>query len=132
MRAKMKKALIYSLLIFPGAGFFILGRKPWGYACTVLATVIALLVVIDSVYKALAISENLVASLAQGGSISSSSLPELLLHLPAYVQAQMYAVPGLFSATVSTTLLVLLGIIWLIGIVGVYYVGRSTIDMESK
>lgn len=107
-----KKAAFYSGCIFPGAGYFLLGNKFRAYSSTLFSLFLVVLIVYDSVQKALMIVEDIVAS------------GEIPTHINTLL-TRINTTPGAFPAAVHTSITILLTAIWLISIFDCYRLGKK-------
>ncbi|MEH6591604.1 MAG: hypothetical protein V7746_15195 [Halioglobus sp.] len=110
---KSTKAIVFAVLVFPGAGYFILGAMKRGLA--VLITTLACLAVIllESIHKAEYISQQIL-----DGNISLDALA---------IREQIESAPGLFSPGLISALSVIILLLWITGIVDAYRLGRFAI-----
>ncbi len=122
---KATRALFFSAVVFPGAGFFILGHKRQGYWFLAVTLCVLLFLMADTVYKAQKITENLIASLMRNGILYLEDLLAVLPSLPHTIREQLKTLPGLFPANWVLSLTIVLGVIWVAGIVGVYIQGKK-------
>lgn len=107
-----KKAALYSGCIFPGAGYFLIGHIARAYSCVLFSLTLVVLIVYDSVQKALTISQQIVAS----GEIPTD-INTLI--------TQINATPGAFAADVHTAMTILIATMWLISILDCYRLGKK-------
>ena len=97
------RALIYSGLVFPGAGYFVVKKTVHG-AIAFLITFIGLVVVMIEVFhKAQIIAEKIVMGVIP---IDISVIRE-----------QILVTPGMFNISVVSAVSVVIGLVWLVGVV---------------
>ena len=105
------KAAIYSTIVFPGAGYFVVKKYVHGVIALLFAFGSLAVVFIEAYHKAQIIAEKIVLGLLP---INITVIREQLLIIP-----DVYG-PNVVSA--ATGLIVL---IWLIGILDSYRIGRA-------
>jgi hypothetical protein len=104
------KASIYSAIFFPGAGYFLLSKTKHA-VCFLLLTFVALAVVIyDMTFKAQIIVDK----------ILNGDLPIDF----AVVHQQLLITTGAFSPSIITATYLFIVVLWVVGIVDCYRVGR--------
>lgn len=109
------KAALFSTFVFPGSGYFIVDRKAKGVAFVLVVLSIVTLFMVEVVYKAQLIAQEIVA-----GHISYEI---------SAIREQIILMPGKFDANIITLASWLLSILWLVSIVDAYRLGRA-IDKE--
>ncbi len=115
------KVLIYSAVIFPGAGYFIIQHTKTAYAFTLVAASFWVFIIYDSMIKARIMADQLVQQLSHNGVIDTQQLTQSLLTLPAYIREQMLIIEGPLPAGLIVGCSIALGITWLLGMAGSYY-----------
>jgi ABC-type branched-subunit amino acid transport system permease subunit len=105
------KAVLYSLLVFPGAGYFTVKQRLKGFTCmgATLACIAAIMQ--DVFYKAQIIADK----------ITKGEIPLDLF----IIREQIDATTGVFSPSTITALYLTLVMIWLAGILDSYRLGRK-------
>lgn len=107
---KSTKALLYSFLVIPGAGYFVLGAKKRGMVSVTAAVIMIVMISIDSSHKAQTIAQDII-----DGKISLGITE---------IREQIATTPGLFSEGTIGAVAALLLALWIIGIADVYRIGR--------
>ena len=116
------KAIIYSVLIFPGSGFFILGQKRLGYGFVAVTLVFLTAAMIDAAHKASSISDSIIQSVTRHGLVDPQLLISKLDTLPSFIREQMLITPGLLPEWLSTLSNYGLLVIWIAGIAGLWMI----------
>lgn len=105
------KAALFSALIFPGSGYFIVGQKLKGALCLSAILVALVLFMMEAFYKAQLIAQKIVS-----GHISYEI---------AVIREEIIHTPGRFDATIIGYVSWLVVALWLVSIVDAYRIGRS-------
>ena len=108
---KSTKAVLFSALVSPGAGYFVLGARKRGLAALIASAILIGVVVIDSNHKAKAIAQKIV-----NGDITLDI---------ATIREQIATAPGMFSERTIEVAVALLLTLWVVGIVDAYRLGRQ-------
>lgn len=119
---KHTKAIIYSVLIFPGSGFFVLGHKRIGYSFAAATLIFLTAAMIDAAHKASSISDSLLQSVTRHGLVDPQLLISKLDTLPSFIREQMLITPGLLPEWLSTLSNYGLLVIWIAGIAGLWMI----------
>ncbi len=106
------KAVIYSAVIFPGAGYFLLNHFKRGILALSVIMACFCVLMFESFYKAQLIVEKMKLS----GNFTLNI--EEILHQLTTIQGKL---PELWVSTISWTLF----IVWLISLIDVYRLGRK-------
>jgi len=112
------KVLIYSGLVFPGAGYFILKKKLRG-AITFAITISCLLFILTEIFH----RANIIAEKIIHGEISYDI---------AIIRDQILLTPGSLSEGTMNALSMVIGMVWLIGILDSYYLARRQEAINSN
>lgn len=112
------KVLIYSGLVFPGAGYFILKKKLRG-AMTFAITISCLLFIITEVFH----RANIIAEKIIHGEI---------VYDIAIIRDQILLTPGSLSEGTMNALSMVIGMVWLIGMLDSYYLARRQEAISSN
>ncbi len=108
MKLSMKAAL-YSGLLFPGAGYFVVQKKLRG-SVALLVTIAGLsIIIIESIHKAQIIAEKIVSGAIQ-------------LDVKVLRQ-QILETPGIFNPDLLSGVYFIIGLVWFVGIVDCYRIG---------
>lgn len=118
------KAIIYSAVIFPGAGYFILNDKKKGFTFAALSAACLVFILFDTLVKANTMANQLVQKFTRNGVLDIQALSQTLSTLPTYIREQLLIIEGPLPASFITGLTVVLAIIWLASLVGCYYQGK--------
>lgn len=105
------KAALFSALVFPGSGYFVVERKAKGMAFVLVVLSIVVLFMVEVIYKAQLIAQEIVE-----GHISYEI---------SAIREQIILMPGKFDANIIMYASWLLSILWLISIVDAYRLGRA-------
>ncbi len=104
------KVLIYSGLVFPGAGYFILKKKLRGIMAFA-TTISCLLFIITEIFH----RANIIAEKIIHGEIAYDI---------AIIREQILLTPGSLSEGTMNTLSILIGMVWLFSMLDSYYLAR--------
>jgi hypothetical protein len=107
---KANKAIVFSVFVFPGAGYFILGATKRAIATFFLTLACLGIVLAESFHKAQFISQRIV----------DGRIPLDILG----IREQIELAPGLFPPGVITAVSISIGVLWIAGIVDAYRLGR--------
>ena len=105
------KAAIYSGIVFPGAGYFIVKKRVHGAASFLITFAGLTVVIIEAFHKAQIIAEKIVSGI-----------------IPAditLIREQILTTPGVFSAEMVSGISILIGFVWLVGIVDSWRIGEG-------
>ncbi len=116
------KAILYSVLIFPGSGFFTLGQKRIGYSFAAITLVFFTAAMIDATHKANSISQSIIQSVTRHGLLDPQLLISKLDTLPGVIREQLLITPGLLPDWLSTLSHYGLLVLWVAGIAGLWLV----------
>ncbi len=105
------KALIYSAIVFPGAGYFILNKPRQGLAFLIIALSSLTVPIYDAFQKAQIISEKIVYGYIP---MDISSIRQQIETLPEVVNGNL----------ISAAYLIIL-VVWLIGVIDSYRIGKT-------
>tara|TARA_R110002072_G_scaffold140765_1_gene285139 strand:+ start:5624 stop:5968 length:345 start_codon:yes stop_codon:yes gene_type:complete len=105
------KAALFSALVFPGSGYFIVKSKTKAWLCVISVLCILVIFMLEAVHKAQLIAQKIVS-----GHISYEI---------SALQEQILLMPGRFDANIITSATWLIIILWLISTVDSYRLGRS-------
>ncbi len=114
------KAVIYSLLIFPGSGFFILNQKRIGYGFIAATLGFLSVVMVDAMYKAQIIADTLITSATKRGVLDPQLLLRKLEALPGMLPEQITTTAGLLPDVVVSLCTYAIIVIWGLGIAGLW------------
>jgi len=104
------KAALFSALVFPGSGYFLVHSKTKAWACMLVVLSSLVIFMLEAAYKAELIAQKIVA-----GHISYEI---------SAVREQILLLPGRFDANLISYASWLIVFIWLISIVDSYRLGR--------
>ena len=114
---KASRAILYSTIVFPGAGYWVLGATKRAVS-VLLATLTCLSVIaFESIHKAQIISQKIIDG-------------EIALDIMA-IREQIESTPGVFSPGMITFVSVAIATFWLIGILDVYRLGRADEEIDA-
>lgn len=119
------KAIIYSAVIFPGAGYFILKDKKKGFTFAALSAACLIFILFDTLVKANTMANQLVQKFTRNGLIDIQALSQTLSTLPSYIREQLLVIEGPLPANFITGLTIVLGVIWVASLAGCYYQGKK-------
>ncbi len=105
------KAAIYSGLVFPGAGYFVVKKNFHGSIAFLITFAGLAVVVIEAFHKAQIIAEKIVAG----------AIPVDI----GFIREQILETPGAFSPAVVSAISIVIGLVWLVGIVDSYRIGAG-------
>lgn len=108
---KSTKALLWSALVYPGAGYFVLGAPKRGIAAFIASVILICVVVMDSNHKAKVIAQKIVDG-------------EITLDITT-IREEIATAPGRFSESTIEIAVALLLLLWVVGIVDTYRLGRA-------
>ncbi|MCF6323149.1 MAG: hypothetical protein L3J89_02295 [Gammaproteobacteria bacterium] len=97
------KALIYSGLVFPGAGYFVVKKTVRGSTAFLITFVGLVVVMIEVFHKAQIIAEKIVMG----------AIPVDI----SVIREQILVTPGVSSTSVVSVVSVVIGLVWLVGVV---------------
>ncbi len=106
------KAAIYSGIVFPGAGYFIVHCKKQGLAFIATTLFFLTFIIYESYYKAQIIAQNIVNS-----GVIPTSINQL--------REQLLMTPGILSPTVLNSIYAAIIFIWIFGIIDSYRIGKK-------
>ena len=113
------KAVIYSLFIFPGAGYFIIKKKLQAYLSLSVTLVCLSLILYDANHKAQIIAKALSDEIIKG----NFELDILT------IMEKIQSTQGFFSEQVINIITATIICVWIIGVVDVYRIARSNREM---
>ncbi len=105
------RALIYSGLVFPGAGYFVVKKTVHGAVAFLITFVGLVVVMIEAFHKAQIIAEKIVM-----GAIPIDI---------SVIREQILVIPGVFSTTVMSVVSVVIGLVWLVGVVDSWRIAKQ-------
>lgn len=109
MRSSVK-VLLYSGLVFPGAGYFVLGKMYRGGVALVITLGCLVFITSDIIHRATVIAEKIV----QGEVPYDISI----------VREQILLTPGELSDSTISLLTITIGLVWLISLIDGYYLAK--------
>lgn len=104
------KVLLYSGLVFPGAGYFVLEKMTRGTVALVITLACLVFIISDVIHRATVIAEKIV----QGEVPYDISI----------VREQILLTPGELGDGTLSLLSIIIGLVWLISLVDGYYLAR--------
>lgn len=104
------KVLIYSGLVFPGAGYFILKKKLRGVMAFAITFSCLLFIITEVFHRANIIAEKIIRG-------------EIVYDI-AVIREQILLTPGSLSEGAMNTLSILIGMVWLFSMLDSYYLAR--------
>jgi len=116
------KAMLYSIIVFPGAGYFVLKQKRRGFIALVATLGLFFTLVYEAIYKAQILAEAMVRDILNSGQIPFDIFYILEL------REKIETVPGYFPAWFVTLATILLVAIWLVSIIDTYRLGKKVAD----
>lgn len=102
--------MLYSALVFPGAGYFVVKKPVYGSIAFLITCAGLAVVVTEAFHKGQIIAQNIVTGAIPAGI--------------GEIREQMLAIPGIFSPEVVSGVTVIIGLVWLVGILHGYQLGR--------
>ena len=105
------KAALFSAIVFPGAGYFVVQKKVQGVIAFLITLAGLSIMMVEAYQKAKIIAEKIVAGV----------IP-LDIQL---IREQIILTPGNLSPETATYLSLSIGAVWLFGIVDCYRIGRA-------
>ncbi len=105
------KALIYSAIVFPGAGYFILNKSKQGLAFIIIALGCLALPMYEAFQKAQIISEKIVYGYIPMNIIS--------------IRQEIESLPGVVEGHLITSAYLIIIVLWLIGLIDCYRIGKT-------
>ena len=105
------KAAIYSGIVFPGAGYFVVKKNTHGVVSSLITIAGLVVVVIGAFHKAQIIADKIIAG--------------VIPFDVALIREQIFITPGLFSPDAVSLISIVIGAIWLVGIVDSWRIGVS-------
>ncbi len=105
------KAALFSAFIFPGSGYFLVNARFKAYLSLLIVSSGLVIVMMEAVYKAQVIAEKIVS-----GHISYEI---------SVIREQILVIPGRFDANMIAYASWLVALIWFVGIVDSYRLGRA-------
>ncbi|MBL1259384.1 MAG: hypothetical protein COB33_002495 [Thiotrichaceae bacterium] len=104
------RALLYSGLVFPGAGYFVVKKAVHGAAAFLITFVGLVVVMIEAFHKAQIIAEKIV----------TGAIPVEM----SVIREQILITPGIFSSTVVSAVSIVIGLVWLVGMVHSWQIAK--------
>ena len=111
------KAALFSAIVFPGAGYFIVKKNVQGSVALLVTLTGLAIMMVEAYQKAQIIAEKIVA-----GTIPLDIL---------IIREQIILTPGNLTPEEVTYLSFAIGAVWLFGIVDCYRIGRAQQGMDS-
>ncbi len=112
------KAALYSGLVFPGAGYFIIKKITHGTVSCLMSLAGLTVVVIEVFHKAQAISEKII----------TGAMPVDI----GLIREQILTIPGTFPPEIVSSISIMIGLIWLVGIVDSWRIAEGMMKSERK
>ncbi len=109
------KAAMFSGIVFPGAGYFLVDKKRRGIISLIATVSILIFIMIDIFHRANIIAEKIVFG--------------IIPYDIAIIREQILLTPGNISPETLGNLSLVIGLIWIVSIVDGYYLGRG---IEAK
>lgn len=109
------KAAIFSGIVFPGAGYFLVDKRIRGFISLVATISILIFIMIDIFHRANIIAEKIVFG--------------VIPYDIAIIREQILLTPGNISPELMGVLSMVIGLIWVVSIIDAYYIGRC---VEAK
>ena len=106
-----QKALLVSLLVFPGAGYFLVGKRTLGVICLSLVLVCLGVISVDVAHRTTGIAQAMMA-----GQVVSTDLSDLM--------TLIHSTPGYFPQKLVFTVSLSLGVIWASSSLHLYIMSR--------
>lgn len=104
------KAAMFSAIVFPGAGYFVVDRKVRGIAALIVTISILIFMMRDIFYRANIIADKIVYG--------------VIPYDIASLREQILLTPGQLSQELMTNLSLVIALIWIVSIIDAYFVGR--------
>jgi len=105
------RAAIYSGLVFPGAGYFVVKKTIHGAVAFLITFAGLAVVMIEAFHKAQIIADKIVM-----GAIPIDI---------GVIREQILTTPGVFSTPVVSAISIVIGLVWLVGIVDSWRIGKQ-------
>jgi len=115
---KATKAILFSALVFPGSGYFFLGKARYGWSCIIAVIAVIAVYMIEAHSKAQAIAQK----------ILNGEIPYSI----AAVIKQIHLVPGTFEPTLLENLGYGLIGMWFISLIHCAVIGNKLDNIELK
>ncbi len=112
------KAAIYSGLVFPGAGYFVVKKAIHGSISFLITFAGLAVVVIEAFHKAQVIAEKIVVG----------AIPVDI----GLIRERILETPGAFSPEVVSSVTIMIGLVWLVGIVDSYRIGAGMQEKSER
>ena len=104
------KAAIYSALVFPGAGYFVVKKTVHGTVAFLITFAGLALVMVEAFHKAQIIADKIVTG-------------EVAIDL-GVIREQILTTPGVFSTTVVSAISIVIGVVWVGGIIDSWRIAK--------
>jgi hypothetical protein len=104
------KAVMFSAIVFPGAGYFVVDRKIKGIASLVITIGCLLVIMIDVYHRANIIAEKIIYGVIPNDIVA--------------IREQILLTPGNMTPELISSLSMVVGLIWVVSIVDGYLIGR--------
>ncbi|MCK5336121.1 MAG: hypothetical protein KAQ67_08160, partial [Gammaproteobacteria bacterium] len=107
------KAVVFSAIVFPGAGYFIVNKTARGSAAIAITISCMVFIMVDVDHRANIIAEKIVYG-------------EIVYEFPfdiAVIREQVLLTPGNLSQEVISNISIVIGLIWVVSIVDGYFIG---------
>lgn len=104
------KAVIFSAIVFPGAGYFIVDRKIKGMASLIVTIGCLVFIMVDVYHRANIIAEKIIYGV----------IPNDI----AAIREQILLTPGNMTPELISSLSMVVGLVWVISILDGYLIGR--------
>lgn len=111
------KALMYSLFVFPGAGYFYVKRMKQGYMFALLTLALLSVFIFDAFSKAQKIVDDLVRHKTAAQVLNNLDILQ--------IREQLLTMDGFLTASQSNVLIISMIVIWLVGVIDIYRIGKQ-------
>jgi hypothetical protein len=106
------KAVIYSGIVFPGAGYFFVGSKTRGISSIVATLGCLAFIMVETFYKAQVIAQQIIDS-----GLAPTSFDQ--------IQQMIATTPGILPEMLLTGAYIVIGLIWIGGLIDCYRIGKK-------
>ncbi len=111
------QAALYSAMVFPGAGYFVVKEKPRGWIALTITLICLGVIIKDASFKAQIIAEKIV----------NGMMPFDV----AIIRDQILHTPGFFSETVIWMVSSIIVVVWLVGLIDSFRIGKRLEKTEK-
>jgi len=105
------KAALYSGLLFPGSGYFIVKKKKQGFLFLIIALASLTILITEAIHKAQVIAQDIVSG-------------ALVMNIET-LQEQIQITPGVFSPGIISAVTYFVVGLWLVSIIDCYRIGQK-------